>query len=232
MGRLAACILILTTLFLAACSTSAPTWRSKVTSLVEELDRQGAPHQFPQEYRNLLETFEHGEAVYHVQSNTVEADTYYQLAYQKAELLHSELRSLKQRLADEERKRKLALAAQIEDERIMREAVASELRLREQERIQVEEASKKALLAQKQLIFKEAPQQLPSSYTVRRGETLPQIAGRAEIYNDSSLWPLIYRANRDQIRDPKRLWPGQILSIPRHISRDDVLEARRYSGKK
>lgn len=223
---------MLSTLSLAACSTSAPTWRNKVTPLVEGLDRQGAQHQFPQEYRNLLETFEHGEAVYHVQSNAVKADTYYQLAYQKAELLNSELRSLKQRLADEERKRKLALAAQIEDERLMREAIAAELRLREQERIQVEQATKKALPAQKQLIFKEAPQQLPSSYTVRRGETLPQIAGRAEIYNDSSLWPLIYRANRDQIRDPKRLWPGQVLSIPRHISRDDVLEARRYSGKK
>jgi nucleoid-associated protein YgaU len=72
----------------------------------------------------------------------------------------------------------------------------------------------------------------PAAYTVRRGETLPQIAARSEIYNDSTLWPLIYRANRDQIRDPKQLWPGQVLRIPRHFSRDDALEAKRFSNRR
>lgn len=231
MGRLAACILFFT-LLLAACSSPAPTWRSKVAPLVEELDRQDASRLFPQEYRNLLETFEHGEAVFHVQSNDKKADTYYQLAFQKAELLRLEVRILKQKLAEEKRLRALQLAAQAEEERLMREAVEAELKLREQQRIQAEEAAKTAAIPQKKIITRDTPQQLTNSYTVRRGETLPQIAGRSEIYNDSSLWPIIYRANRDQIRDPKRLWPGQVLTIPRHISRDDVLEAKRYSGKK
>lgn len=232
MGRLAACIFVFAVLLLAACSTPAPTWRNKVAPLVEELDRQEASRLFPQEYRNLLETFEHGEAVFHVQSNDKEADTYYQLALQKAELLRLELRSLRQRLAEEKRQRALLLAAKAEEERLTREAVKAEQRLREQERIQAEEAAKAAAAPKKILVPKDTPQQLSASYTVRRGETLPQIAGRAEIYNDSSLWPIIYRANRDQIRDPKRLWPGQVLSIPRHFSRDDALEAKRYSGKK
>lgn len=233
MGRPAVCILLLSVLLLAACSSTVPTWRGKVAPLVEELDRQNASQLFPQEYRNLLETFEHGEAIYHVRSDDKEADTYYQLAIQKAELLRSQLRSLKQRLAEEERQRVLLLAAKAEEERLMREALEAEKRLREQERIQAEEAAKAAAAAlQKKTIPKEPQQQLPSQYTVRRGETLPQIAGKAEIYNDSSLWPLIYRSNRDQIRDPKRLWPGQVLSIPRHFSHDDALEARRYSNKK
>ena len=73
---------------------------------------------------------------------------------------------------------------------------------------------------------------VPTSYTVRRGETLPQISARTEIYNDPTLWPILYRANRDQIRDPKRLWPGQVLVIPRNFSRDEATEARRYSNKK
>lgn len=231
MGRLAACILLFSML-LAACSAASPTWRSRVAPLVEELDRQDASRLFPQEYRNLLETFEHGEAVYHVKADDQGADVYYQLAFQKAELLNAELRSLKQRLAEEERQRMLQLAAKAEEERLMREALEAEQRLREQERIQVEEAARAAFALQKKNITKEPAQQLPALYTVRRGETLPQIAGRAEIYNDSSLWPLIYRANRDQIRDPKRLWPGQVLSVPRHFSRDDANEARRYSGKK
>lgn len=233
MSRPAVCILLLLVLLLAACSTPVPTWRGKVAPLVEELDRQNASQLFPQEYRNLLETFEHGEAIYHVRSDDKEADTYYQLAIQKAELLRSQLRSLKQRLAEEERQRVLALAVKAEEERLMREAVEAEKRLREQARVQAEEAAKAAAAALlKKTIPKEPQQQLPSQYTVRRGETLPQIAGRSEIYNDSSLWPLIYRSNRDQIRDPKRLWPGQVLFIPRHFSNDDALEARRYSNKK
>ncbi len=232
MGRLAACIFLFTVLLSAACSTPAPTWRSKTAPLVEELDRQEASRLLPQEYRNLLETFEHGEAIFHVRSNDMEADTYYQLAFQKAELLRLELRNLKQRLAEESRQRALQLAAKAEEERLMREAVQAELRLREQQKKQAEEAAKAAAIPQKKLVPKEPPQQLSATYTVRRGETLPQIAGRVEIYNDSSLWPIIYRANRDQIRDPKRLWPGQVLSIPRHFSRDDALEAKRYSGKK
>lgn len=233
MGRPAACILMLFVLLLAACSASAPpTWRSKVAPLVEELDRQKAPGLFPHEYRNLLETFEHGEAVFHVQSNEKEADTYYLLAFQKAELLRLELSKLKQRLAEEERLQLLRLAAKAEEERLLRKALEAELRLREQERIRAEETAKVVVTAHKKPIPREPLQHFPPSYTVRRGETLPQIAGRAEIYNDSTLWPLIYRANRDQIRDPKRLWPGQVLSIPRHFSHDDALEARRYSSRK
>lgn len=231
MGRLAACI-VLFTMLLAACSAPSPTWRSRVAPLIEEIEQQNALHLFPQEYRNLLETFEHGDAVYHVKSDHQGADAYYQLAFQKAELLRSELQSLKQRLAEEERQLALRLAAQLEEERLIREALAAEERLRQQERKRAEAEAAAKAAAQKKSVAKELTPTLPATYTVRRGETLPQIAGRAEIYNDSSLWPLIYRANRDQIRDPKRLWPGQVLSIPRHSSHDDVVEARRYSGKK
>lgn len=199
--------------------------------MVEELGRQDAIKLLPQEYRNLLETFEHGEAIFHVQEDDQEADTYYQLAFQKAELLRQELRLLKQKRAAEERQRALELAQKVEEERLMREAAEAELRLLKQEKSQAVESGRESALPSKPSV-KESGQQLPVSYTVRRGETLPQIAGRSEIYNDSSLWPLIYRANRDQISDPKRLWPGQLLVIPRHFSRDDADGARRYSGKK
>jgi len=233
MGRLAACIVLFTVL-LAACSSPSPTWRSRLAPLVEELEHQDAPRLFPQEYRNLLDTFEHGDAVYHVKSDHQGADAYYQFAFQKAELLRSELLNLKRRLAEAERQLALRQAAQLEEERLIREALAAEERLRQQERkrAEAEAAAKAVTVLQKKAVPKDSPPPLPAIYTVRRGETLPQIAGRTEIYNDSSLWPLIYRANRDQIRDPKRLWPGQVLSIPRHSSHDDVVEARRYSGKK
>jgi LysM domain len=224
-----ALISILIICFLSACSAPAPTWRSKTSTLVDELARQDAVALYPQEYLNLLETFEHGEAVLLVQGDEKAADIFYLLALQKGTLLKDEISRYKQRKAQEERERAAAEAARAEEERLMREAAQAEMRLREQEQ---QNAARAAQAAARIEASKEPPQPQPLSYTVRRGETLPQIAARTEIYNDSSLWPLIYRANRDQIRDPKQLWPGQILKIPRHFSRDEALEAKRYSIKK
>lgn len=224
--RQAVCTLLLSAL-LAACSTPVPSWRSKTAPLVEELGRREAPALFPQEYRSLLETFEHGEALYHVREDDKGADLYYQLAFQKAEILQSEVQQAKMRLAAEQQQRLADLAAKAEEEQLMRAAAEAERRLRDQQSARAAEA---AQTAQKK--SKESTPSLPNSYTVRRGETLPQISARTEIYNDSTLWPIIYRANRDQIRDPKRLWPGQVFVIPRNFSRDEADEARRYSNKK
>jgi nucleoid-associated protein YgaU len=197
--------------------------------MMEELVRQNAPLLFPQEYHNLLETYEHGEAILHVQGDQQEADRLYLLTMQKGSVLKEELAKRKQRLADEQRRKDAAEAARIEEERLMIQAAEAEARIREQEK---RAAGQEAQDAAKKTTPQETTQPLALRYTVRRGETLPQIAARSEIYNDSSLWPLIYRANRDQIRDPKQLWPGQILKIPRQFSRDEAIEAKRYSGKK
>jgi nucleoid-associated protein YgaU len=35
-----------------------------------------------------------------------------------------------------------------------------------------------------------------------------------QVYNDAKLWPLIYIANRDKIKDPDLIFPGQKLVIP------------------
>jgi nucleoid-associated protein YgaU len=179
-------------------------------SLVDELSLQAAPRLFPEEYLNILETFEHGEAVLHVQQNDKGADAYYLLALEKGDLLKAKLLRLKREAEEEARRLAAERAASAEEERLLREA---EERLQEQNRLKA--AAEAAAAAKAKVAPKEVLIQLPSTYTVRRGETLPQIAGRTEIYNDTSLWPLIYRANRDQIRDPKRLWPGQVLTIPR-----------------
>lgn len=63
-------------------------------------------------------------------------------------------------------------------------------------------------------------------YTVGEGETLWSIAAKRRVYRDSLLWPLIYKANRDQIKDPRQIYPGQTLSIPRKLSKKELEEAR------
>ena len=65
-----------------------------------------------------------------------------------------------------------------------------------------------------------------SSYRVRSGENLFAIAARRKVYGDALLWPLIYKANRDQIKDPQQIYPGQVLTIPRDVSDEEKEEAR------
>ena len=40
----------------------------------------------------------------------------------------------------------------------------------------------------------------------------------------------IYKANRDQIKDPKVVYVGQDLKIPRDITVEEIIEARREAG--
>lgn len=61
---------------------------------------------------------------------------------------------------------------------------------------------------------------------VRAGETLSNIAARQEVYGDPLLWPLVYKANRDQIKDPQQIFPGQVLTIPRDKSAEEKEAAR------
>lgn len=67
---------------------------------------------------------------------------------------------------------------------------------------------------------------LVSEIVVREGETLSNIAARQEVYGDSLLWPLVYKANRDQIKDPKQIFPGQVLTVPRDKSDTEKDAAR------
>ena len=50
------------------------------------------------------------------------------------------------------------------------------------------------------------------TYTVAKGDTLSKIA--KEHYGKASKWPRIFEANRDQLDDPDRIKPGQVLKIP------------------
>lgn len=58
----------------------------------------------------------------------------------------------------------------------------------------------------------ESPARAANVHEVRRGDTLWTIA--EQDLGDGALWLAVYRANRDQIKDPKVLHPGQRLAIP------------------
>ena len=52
----------------------------------------------------------------------------------------------------------------------------------------------------------------PSWYTVKAGDSLSAIAGRA--YHNQDAWPVLYWANRSKIHWANVIEPGQVLRIP------------------
>ena len=72
---------------------------------------------------------------------------------------------------------------------------------------------------------------LPKSYIVKRGDTLWGIAAKDFIYGDPWQWPLIFKANRDKIKNPHLIFPRQNLKIPRDITCQDIIEARKEALK-
>ncbi|AWV06002.1 LysM peptidoglycan-binding domain-containing protein [Marilutibacter maris] len=56
------------------------------------------------------------------------------------------------------------------------------------------------------------PDPVEQAYTVEKGDTLSAIAKR--FYGSAGKWPLIFEANRDQLDNPDRIFPGQVLRIP------------------
>ena len=50
------------------------------------------------------------------------------------------------------------------------------------------------------------------TYTVEKGDTLSEIAKK--FYGKSSEYRRVFEANRDQLSDPDKIRPGQVLKIP------------------
>jgi LysM repeat protein len=52
------------------------------------------------------------------------------------------------------------------------------------------------------------------NYTVVKGDCLWRIAKKPEHYGNGFAWPVIYSANRDQIKNPDLIFPKQTFKIP------------------
>ena len=57
-----------------------------------------------------------------------------------------------------------------------------------------------------------APEAADRTYTVVKGDSLSKIAKR--YYGDAQQWKKIFEANKDQIKDPDLIHPGQTFRIP------------------
>ena len=57
-----------------------------------------------------------------------------------------------------------------------------------------------------------APADASRSYTVQSGDNLSKIA--KHVYGDPNKWHKIFEANRDKIKNPDLIHPGQVLTLP------------------
>ena len=112
------------------------------------------------------------------------------------------------------------------------------------EKIKQEElASKKkvdAVAAEKAVKIVEEPEEKPElgegwkTYTVRllkRRDCLWRIAKYNFIYSNPLLWKRIYKANKDKIKNPHLIYPGQVLRVPPKKGAIDVKEYLKQKDK-
>ncbi len=63
-----------------------------------------------------------------------------------------------------------------------------------------------------QLEVAEAPKPQARFYEVKKGDSLSKIA--KEMYGDMMKYPVIFEANKPMLKDPDKIYPGQMLRIP------------------
>jgi LysM repeat protein len=206
----------------SGCAPSLPRWRLEARIELDAARLGGADKAFPIEFGSAQDTFQQGETLL-LEDEVQDAEEYFRFAWLKGKLLEQNFAADKVRRAEEAHRKIQAEKLEIERQR----ALKDEQRRAAREKTEAAEVRNRSERAKPP---KERP--LQAYHTVKRGETLPQIAAQSDVYNDYRLWPLLYRANRDQISDPRHIWPGQVLRIPRNLSREELSEARRYAQEK
>lgn len=80
-------------------------------------------------------------------------------------------------------------------------------------------------------LYEQMYAKLPTSYDVVKGDSLWKISKKDNIYADPFMWPLIYKANKDKIKNPNLIYPKQNFKIERALKLDDIKAARMKAGK-
>lgn len=209
---LAATLLALT----GGCTAPPRVELQAARTAVAQAYNAGAEELAPEEYRDASRSLSEGEELVRRGQYKMAREV---LPFAEAYALRAITR-----VQEEEAVRALQkLQVELERERLRLAAIPQE-----PEAVRPPTAPTKQAITAASLIPKKPPAPPPPllRYTVSEGENLSTIAARREIYGDSQLWPLLYRANRDQIKDPRNIYPGQVLTIPRNVSSADLADAR------
>ena len=114
--------------------------------------------------------------------------------------------------------------SEVDDETTYREAKTHAIQAKEKADM-AREIALKAKAPKPAAASVAATGRLPTYHVVKKGECLWLISEYEDIYNDPFQWPLIYKANRGQIKDPDLIRPEQNFDIPRDSSGSEIAEA-------
>jgi hypothetical protein len=95
-------------------------------------------------------------------------------------------------------------------------------------KIQGSEMPGKAMLKEGAEASKAGRTQL-ERYIVKNRDCLWEIAGKPRVYDDPFQWPELYKANRDQIKDPDLIYPRQTLTVSKGYSLEEKERAKRMA---
>jgi hypothetical protein len=101
----------------------------------------------------------------------------------------------------------------------------------EEKEVVVEDQPAPAPVVDPMAVYKAEYDALPVTNTVTKGECLWWISEYKHVYNDPFMWPLIYKANRDKIKNPDLIYPGQQFDVPRYgFDLEEVKASRKQAG--
>ena len=226
-------ILILETLALAGCGSQLSQRVEESRAALEMARAAGAPARSPRQFEVAEEALKRSEALMGNPFGFSEAQ--YQVALGKAMALCSAATAKLQVEVEKAQAGALATRAQAERFQIQAQAAVDRLQARlrtteetagaAQARAERAEAQLAELKQQAEAQLAEFKQQAVDAsrsqpttyprYVVKKGDTLPNIAARPEVYGDATQWKRIYEANQDIIGRDYKVRPGQVLMIPK-----------------
>jgi nucleoid-associated protein YgaU len=203
-------------LLLTACAKPPRQELAATEYLVARAYGYQAVNYASEEYRAAFAALEDGRGLI-ARRDYRSAEAALALSRQHALRAYSLTEMIKAREAVEEEIRRAA-----EEEARARAEEARKAAEEEARRKAEEEARRKA----EEEARKAAEARMLSEYRVGGNDTLASVAGLVGVYGDPLLWPLLYQANRDQIKDPAQIYIGQVLKVPRGLPAGDLESAR------
>jgi hypothetical protein len=69
------------------------------------------------------------------------------------------------------------------------------------------------------------------NYDVKPKDCLWTIAGKKSVYGDPFEWPLLFKSNRDMIKDPDLIYPHQHLKYVKSVTADMKNRAKKLASE-
>jgi len=214
------CGLLLCIALLPGCAAKPPLLQLDAAEyLVARAYASQAPLYSPGDYHAAFAALEDGRRLIDSKKYPAAEDAL-SFARRHALRAYDKTEATKQRLAAEEEARRKKAE---EEARLRAEEEARRKKAEEEARRKKAEEEARRKKAEEEA---RKTERILNEYRVCENDTLAGIAAMSGVYSDPLLWPLLYQANRDQIKDPASLYIGQTLKIPRNQSTVELEAAR------